>query len=100
MENKKFIEEKEKKLKKEVEKVKSRHDTESISFQMKMTASVNEFKKNRTVEYERLIQRFKNKIKDLEIAQKSDINSIAKLSKNKFIILSVFFYLIRKNCFE
>ena len=63
MENKKFIEEKEKKLKKEVEKVKSRHDTESISFQMKMTASVNEFKKNRTVEYERLIQRFKNKIK-------------------------------------
>jgi hypothetical protein len=48
---------------------------------MKMTASINEFKKSRTVEYERLIQKFKNKIKDLEISQKAEINSIAKLSK-------------------
>lgn len=83
LENKKFIEEKEKKLKKEVEKVKSRHETENISFQMKMTASINEFKKSRTVEYERLIQKFKNKLKDLEIQQKTEINSIAKInSKN------------------
>jgi hypothetical protein len=54
---------------------------ENVSFQMKMTASINEFKKNRTNEYERLVQRFRNKLKDLEIFQKNDMNSIAKLSK-------------------
>lgn len=80
LENRKYIEEKEKKLKINVEKLKSRHELENDSFQMKMTASINEFKKNRTNEYERLVQRFKNKLKDLEIFQKNDINSIAKLS--------------------
>ena len=81
VENKKFLEEKERKLKKEVEKVKIRHDTENISFQMKMTASMNEFKKSRTVEYERLIQKFKNRFKDLENSQKSEINTIERKSK-------------------
>ena len=97
VENKKFIEEKERKLKKEVEKVKSRHDTENISFQMKMTASMNEFKKSRTVEYERLIQKFKNKFKDLEKVQIAKINTIARKSKFKVYINK---NKIRKICFE
>lgn len=81
IENKKFFEEKERKLKKEVEKVKARHDTETLSFQLKMTASINEFKKSRSIEYDRLVQKFKNKFKEMELAHKSDLNSVAKLSK-------------------
>lgn len=53
---------------------------------MKMTASINEFKKNRTSEYERLIQKFKNRFKDLELAQKADLNNVAKLSKFYLLI--------------
>ena len=52
---------------------------------MKMTAAVNEFKKSRTVEYERLIQKFKNKFKDLEKLQHSEITILVKNSNNIFV---------------
>ena len=95
-ENKKFLEEKDRKLKKEVEKVKTRHDTENTSFQMKMTAAINEFKGSRTFEYERLIQKFRNKFKDLEKMQKTDMNLLTGKSKYKFYD----FYLKRKKFVE
>lgn len=79
------MEEKDRKLKKEVEKVKARHELENVSYQMKMTAAVNEFKKSRTVEYERLIQKFKNKFKDLEKLQHSEITILVKNSNNIFV---------------
>ena len=85
-ENNKFLGEKDRKLKKEVEKVKTRHDTENTSFQMKMTAAINEFKGSRTFEYERLIQKFKNKFKDLEKTQKTDMNLLTGKSKFIFIL--------------
>lgn len=91
-ENKKFLEEKERKLKKEVEKAKIKHESENSSFQMRMTAAINEFKKSRTKEYERLIQKFKNKFKDLEKNQLIEMNSIIRKSKNLMIII----YFIRK----
>ena len=88
-ENKKFLEEKERKLKKEVEKVKTRHDTENNSFQMKMTAAINEFRGSRTVEYERLIQKFKNKFKDLEKMQNKEMNLLT--GKSKYFIIYFLF---------
>jgi len=45
-----------------------------------MNAVFNEFKKSRATEYERLIQKFKNKIKDLEIQQKTEVNTISNKS--------------------
>lgn len=48
-----------------------------------MNAAFNEFKKNRASEYERLIQKFKNKIKDLEIQQKTEMNTLSNKSKFK-----------------
>lgn len=89
LENRKFIEDKEKKLKKEVEKIKTKQDNESSAFQLKMTAAFNEFKKSRAAEYERLIQKFKNKIKDLELQQKTELNTITNKSTQEF-----FYYLL------
>jgi len=47
-----------------------------------MNAAFNEFKKNRAGEYNRLVQKYKNRLKDLEIQQKNEINSI--IFKSKF----------------
>lgn len=47
---------------------------------MKMTAAINEFKKSRTMEYERLIQKFKNKFKDLEKLHNIELNTMNRKS--------------------
>ncbi len=52
-----------------------------------MTAAFNEFKKSRASEYERLIQKYKNKIKDLEIQQKTELNTISNKSNHKYSIV-------------
>ena len=52
-----------------------------MGFQLKMTAAFNEFKKSRSAEYERLMQKFKNKLKDLEIQQKTEFNTISNKSE-------------------
>lgn len=64
-----------------MEKIKTKQDNESLAFQLKNTAAFNEFKKSRATEYERLIQKFKNKIKDLDIQQKTELNTITNKSK-------------------
>lgn len=90
MENKKFLEEKERKLKIEVVKIQTKQDNETLAFQLKMRAAFDEFKKSRANEYERLVQQFKNKIKDLDIKQKTELNTISNKSKN---ILNLYLYL-------
>ena len=78
---KKFKEEKERKLKKEVEKFKNKTENEMIAFKLKMSVVINDFKKSRNIEYERMIQRHKNKLKDLEKQQKTELNFLTKKSK-------------------
>lgn len=68
-------------MKKEVEKIKIRHDNENLAFQLKMTAAFNEFKKSRATEYDRIIQKYKNKQKDLDLQQKNELNFIIRKSK-------------------
>ena len=93
-ENKKFLEEKERKLKKEVEKLRIKQDNENLGFQLKMSAAFNEFKKSRATEHERLIQKYKNKKKDLDLQQKTEINTISK--KSKLIYFYFVFIFIKK----
>lgn len=87
-ENQKFLEEKDRKLKKELENIKQKQDMEISAFQLKMSAAYNEFKKARAVDFDRIIQKYKNKLKDLENQQKLEMNSIAKMS-NLFIIFII-----------
>lgn len=79
IENQKFLEEKDRKLKKELENIKQKQEMEISAFQLKMSAAYNEFKKARAVDFDRIIQKYKNKLKDLENQQKLEMNSIAKL---------------------
>lgn len=51
-ENGKYIEEKERKLRKEVEKIKLKQDNETNAFNMKMNSTYGEFKKNRATEFD------------------------------------------------
>jgi hypothetical protein len=79
-EHKKFLEEKDRKLKKELENIKEKQEMEISAFQLKMSSAYNEFKKARAVDFDRIIQKYKNKLKDLENQQKLEMNSIAKMS--------------------
>lgn len=63
---------------------------EIASFQLKMSAAYNEFKKARALDFDRIIQKYKNKLKDLENQQRIEMNSISKMSK--LILLSEYFF--------
>lgn len=91
-ENENFIIEKERKLKKELEKLTTKHDLETHALKLKINATTNEFKKNRQQEYEKLGLKYKNKIYELENNQKLEISNFGKIfkgisSKNDFIII-------------
>ena len=79
-ENRKFLEEKERKLKKELENIKIKQDLEISSFQLKMSSTYNEFKKTRALDFDRIIQKYKNRLKDLENQQKVEMNNMSKIS--------------------
>jgi len=71
------------KLNKEVLKLKEKQDQELEVFQSKMNQTFNEFKKNRALETEKLIQKYKNKTKELEKAYKKEIKSEIHPNKGK-----------------
>jgi hypothetical protein len=52
---------------------------------MKTTSAVNEFKKSRSIEYESLVQKFKNRFKYLEKLQTSELSIILRKSKLNYI---------------
>ena len=67
---------------------------EISAFQLKMSAAYNEFKKARAVDFDRIIQKYKNKLKDLENQQKLEMNSIAKMRMFTNFKLIYFYSLI------
>jgi len=71
------------KLNKEVMKLKEKQDLELEVFQNKMNQTFNEFKKNRALETEKIIQKYKNRTKELEKAQKKEIKSEIHPNKGK-----------------
>jgi len=79
--NSKFLDEKERKIRKEAEKLKTKQDNEMNAFNLKTQAAYNEFKKNRAIEFDRMILRYKNKMKELENNQKLEISNFSKILK-------------------
>lgn len=51
------------------------------AFNLKITSAYNEFKKNRAIEFDKLILRYKNKLKELESNQKLEIKNFSKILK-------------------
>jgi hypothetical protein len=92
LENQKFLDEKDRKLRIEIENVRQKQELEISAFQMKMSAAYNEFKKARAVDFDRIIQKYKNKMKEMEQQQKLEINSIVKMSK--YNLLNEYFYFL------
>lgn len=74
------MEEKERKLKIELDNIKSKQELETQAFQLKMSSAYNEFKTARATEFDRIIQKYKNRAKDLENQQKIEMNTITKMS--------------------
>lgn len=81
LENLKFLEEKERKIRKEADKIKVKQDNEMNAFNLKTQAAYNEFKKNRAIEFDKQILRYKNKMKELENNQKLEISNFSKILK-------------------
>jgi len=62
-------------------KIKEKQDTELQVFQNKMNQTFNEFKKNRALETEKIIQKYKNKIKELDKNQKNELSETKRPNK-------------------
>jgi len=62
------------KLKKELDKIRARQENEMQFFQKKMNNIYNEFKKNRAIETEKIVQKFGNKSKGTQNAHKCELN--------------------------
>lgn len=75
------MDEKERKIRKEAEKLKTKQDNEMNAFNLKTQAAYNEFKKNRAIEFDKMILRYKNKMKELENNQKLEISNFSKILK-------------------
>jgi len=75
------VEEKQKKMNKEIEKVRTKQEHESNSLQMKMQANYGEFKRERAIEFDKLLQKYKNKLKDLDSIQKLEMGNLPKIRK-------------------
>lgn len=56
-------------------------ENELNSFQFKSRVSLDEFKKKRGLEFDKLLQQFRNKTKELENNQKLEINNFSKIMK-------------------
>ncbi len=79
-ENKKFSEEKERKMKVDLDTIKAKHNLEIKVLQLKTTSVFNEYKSNRSLNFDIIIQKFKNKLKELENQQKLETNTLFKMS--------------------
>jgi hypothetical protein len=77
----KFLDEKERKIRKEADKIKIKQENEMNAFNLKIQAAYNEFKKNRAIEFDKLILKYKNKLKELENNQKLEISNFSKILK-------------------
>jgi len=72
---------KQEKMNKDMSKIKEKQDTELQVFQSKMTQTFNEFKKTRALETENIIKKYKNKIKELEKNQKTELSDTKRPNK-------------------
>lgn len=85
------MEEREKKIRNEAERLKTKHDNEMNAYNLKTQSAYNQFKKNRAIEFDKMILRYKNKLKELENNQKLEVSNFSKILKG---ISSKKFYFI------
>ncbi len=89
----KHQEEREKKIKRELDKLKIKHDNENNNFNLKLNQTYTEFKKKRALELEKLLQKFKIKVQDLENVHKNQISMLENPKKmNMNSIIKLYFF--------
>lgn len=69
-------------MKIELGKFKTKQEQDIDALQLKMTQAYNEFKKKRAIELDTLIQKHKNKLKDLELNHKNELVDWNRLKTN------------------
>ena len=75
-------EDNEKKLKTLLETKKQKQENEKNALELKIQATYNQFKRDRALEVQSLLLKFKNKVKELESKQKREIAPYEALVKN------------------
>ncbi len=86
-ERKKFENEKIAKLNREVDRLRLKHENEINALQTRMNSTYGEFKRDRAIEFENLMMRYKNKLKDVESLHKTEINAITRKKGSSMIVI-------------
>jgi hypothetical protein len=66
---------------KEIEKFKTKQDIEYEALQARIKSAYGEFKRDRALEFDNMMLKYKNRIKDLEKAANYDIKNFSKILK-------------------
>jgi hypothetical protein len=97
-----YTQEKKIRINKEKENLEKKYNIEYVQFNDKITSIFNEFKSNRILEYDKIIQKHKCVLKEIEATQKLELSNTDKIVKgisskdfiNKFIShLNIIFFL-------
>lgn len=83
IDNSLYLQEKENKLNRELEKLKQKHEQEYQVLLSKKDLAEAEYAKNRKQEYEKMIQGFKNRLKEIETHQSYELSQI--LNPRKYL---------------
>jgi hypothetical protein len=70
----------EKKLKFEIDTLKGKHEVDILNFDVRQKKSISDFKKNRNVEFEKIVQKYKNKFKELEQNHKIELGEFKNIN--------------------
>lgn len=85
----------------EINKVKIRHANETKTLHQKMSSMFDEFKKRRAMDFDNLVQKYKNKHRDMEKSQGIEMNKFknyqVKTSITKSHSMSKSGILLKKN---
>jgi hypothetical protein len=77
-----------KKLKHELENLQGKHDVELFNFDVKMKKSLTDFRKTRISEHDKLLQKYKNKFKELEQTHKIELSEFKNINTYNSKLLS------------
>lgn len=75
------MEEKARRKQQEIHRVQTKQTNEYMGFETKTQAALGEFKKSRAAEFEKLVLKFKNKLKELENNQKLEVSNFKNILK-------------------
>jgi len=81
LDNRKFNEDKEKKLNMEIKKIKNRQDNEKRVYEMKKNLIITEFNENKQKEINKIKRKYLSKISELKNYQNFEISNFEKITK-------------------